>query len=425
MFEKINTLVSNPVIKSTVYVTVGSFIGSIFSYLLQVFLGRNLSVEDFGTFTALLSIAVVLAVITNSINTSLIKLVSDLSVKKEFVRLTQLFMEVSVVLLAAGGLVFLVIFLGRAPISSFLSISRVDLFLYFGVFVGVSIISIVPAAYLQGFLRFKAYGFYLVMVQLLRLGFTFLAIRLGLGLIGVFNGSTLAILSAYLIALFILKGNFKKFERTDSKEHLKKLMAFAGSVFFVQVGMTLLNNVDIILVKHFFDETSAGYYAGLVTVGKVLLFGASTVGLVMFPTISAAVSRGDDYLAKFKPILSLQVFIVLVGIAVFTAFPEQITEVMFGEIYLTSAKFLPRFAIFIGLYVLINFMILFLLAIEKVKVFLLLIPAVVLQIVLISIYHNSIVDVINVNLAVSASLLVGVVLYYMKNGRNIGNNTSL
>ena len=87
---------------------------------------------------------------------------------------------------------------------------------------------------------------------------------------------------------------------------------------------------------------------------------------------------------------------------------------MFGSAYLPSAAFLPKFSLFVGSYVVINFMILFFLAIEKTKVVFLLLPATVLQIVLISFYHESLLSIVNVNLAVSSALLLSVGVYFIK-----------
>ena len=424
MVDRAKALIKNPAISKTIIVTVGTFMGSIFAYILQVFLGRWLSVSDFGTFTALLSLYLIFGVITSAALTSLVKLVAQLSSENKFDTLTQMFINLSTVVLSFGGFLFAIVVIAKGLLAKFLGIDDVTLFYFFGFFVGVSFLTMLPNAYLQGMLRFRSYAFFAAFTQFMRLGLAAGAVMLGFGLYGVFGGMAASVLVVYLVGVLLLKRNFSKFEKTDLGSYYNGMMVFARAVLFTQVGMTLLNNVDVILVKHFFDSNSAGIYAGMVTIGKVLLFGASTVGVVMFPMISSAFGKGEDYLSKFKPLLFLQVLVVLLGVGLFFIFPELITRVMFGPSYAASAVYLPRFALFVGSYVLINFMILFLLAINKVRVFLLLIPAIVAQIVLISLYHDSIVSVVNVNLAVSASLLIGVVLYFTKNV-SFSNSTSI
>src|SRR3989344_658780 len=414
MITRARNLIKNPAFSRVVIVTAGSFIGSVFAYLLQIFLGRWLSVSDFGTFTALLSVYVILGVLATSFTTSLIKLVSNLSTQNKYGTLTRIFLELSTVVLGVGSLLFTLIFLFRQQLASFLSISDPNLLIYFGAFLGLSFLVILPIAYLQGLLKFKAYAAFSVSTQFLRLIIPVLIVMAGFKLAGAFVGMGLSFAGSYLIGTWMLSKHFLKTDDVSLKHYYKNVLAFAGSVLFVQIGLTLLNNIDIVLVKHFFDETSAGLYAGLVTTGKVLLFGASTVGVVMFPTISSAYGNGEDVLEKFRPLLILQIMVVIVGVVVFTLMPNFITRVMFGASYLASAELLPRFSIFVGMYVLINFMILFFLAVEKTKVVLLLLPAITLQVILISLHHESLVSVVNVNLAISFALLLGVGIYFIK-----------
>ncbi|OGC47201.1 hypothetical protein A2886_00965 [candidate division WWE3 bacterium RIFCSPHIGHO2_01_FULL_42_13] len=414
MITRARNLIKNPAFSRVVIVTAGSFIGSVFAYLLQIFLGRWLSVSDFGTFTALLSVYVILGVLATSFTTSLIKLVSNLSTQNKYGTLTRIFLELSTVVLGVGSLLFTLIFLFRQQLASFLSISDPNLLIYFGAFLGLSFLVILPIAYLQGLLKFKAYAAFSVSTQFLRLIIPVLIVMAGFKLAGAFVGMGLSFAGSYLIGTWMLSKHFLKSDDVSLKHYYKNVLAFAGSVLFVQIGLTLLNNIDIVLVKHFFDETSAGLYAGLVTTGKVLLFGASTVGVVMFPTISSAYGNGEDVLEKFRPLLILQIMVVIVGVVVFTLMPNFITRVMFGASYLASAELLPRFSIFVGMYVLINFMILFFLAVEKTKVVLLLLPAITLQVILISLHHESLVSVVNVNLAISFALLLGVGIYFIK-----------
>lgn len=419
----IKELAKSDEVSKAITVTVGTFGGSIFAYLLQIFLGRWLSVEDFGVVTALLSLALILGILTATFTTALIKLVAKLAGKGKFDTLTHLFMQLIMILFGVGLVFFCLVFFFRDNLAGFLSISDLELFVPYGIFIGVSFLSLLSPAYLQGLLRFRSYAAFVMLRQFLRLLFSVIAVVLGFGLVGVFSSMSVAVVISFLVGIVMLKRNFAPFGKDDLKLYYRGFLSFAGAVLFVQIGMTLLNNVDVILVKHFFDEVSAGLYAGLVTVGKVLLFGASTVGMVMFPMISSAYGKGEDYLAKFKPLLILQVAVVFVGVVFFSAFPNLITGIMFGESYLPSAVHLPRFALFVGFYVLINFMVLFFLAIERMKIFQFLIPAIIAQVILIIRYHESIANVVTVNLVVSFTLLVGVMLYFVKSVKLESNRT--
>jgi len=74
--------------------------------------------------------------------------------------------------------------------------------------------------------------------------------------------------------------------------------------------------------------------------------------------------------------------------------------------------YLPKYSLFVGLYVLINFMVLFLLSVNRNKVFILQILISILQFLLLTVFHNSISTVIDINIVVSILLLLGIGVYF-------------
>ncbi|OGC38931.1 hypothetical protein A3K42_01305 [candidate division WWE3 bacterium RBG_13_37_7] len=72
---------------------------------------------------------------------------------------------------------------------------------------------------------------------------------------------------------------------------------------------------------------------------------------------------------------------------------------------------MPGFSIFIGIYVIINFLVMYCLAIEKIRVFLFFIPAVIAQYFLICRFHETLEDIVNINIAISAVLLFLILIY--------------
>ena len=57
-------------------------------------------------------------------------------------------------------------------------------------------------------------------------------------------------------------------------------------------GQALINNCDIVLVKHFFPATAAGLYAAVSLVGRVIFFFCYAVVNTMFPLMAGA--RGEE-----------------------------------------------------------------------------------------------------------------------------------
>ncbi len=103
---------------------------------------------------------------------------------------------------------------------------------------------------------------------------------------GVVGAMTASVFVAYFIAIP------RKHHITDIPG--AKLVSGAGeglqaATFFV--GQVIINNLDIILVKHFFDSTQAGVYAAVALVGRVVYMLSWSVVSSMFPFSAGARSE--------------------------------------------------------------------------------------------------------------------------------------
>jgi O-antigen/teichoic acid export membrane protein len=404
---------NNSDIKQTIIVASGTIIGGFFSYLLQFFLGRNLSVSDYGSFNALLSLSYLVGVPAGVFGVSLIKIVSELYAKDERGKIRRLFLKLSVASLLIGFVLTSVFFFLRFTISSGLKVENVSAIMLFAVLSGLGFLLTIPTSYLQGLQKFKGYSVYQIIACFTRFIIPSLLVLAGFGLIGVFGGMVGASIITFLISLLLINGSLKASEGGTFylRDYYKKLLAFSLPVLFVNFFLMALNNMDLIMVKRFFPSLDAGYYAGTATLGKMFLFGSGAVTVIMFPKITALFSRGEDYLKELKKLTSLLVFIVIAGVGCYYIFPSLLTHLFFGKTFENSIQYLPTFSIFVGLYILISFFVMFFLAIDKKKVSWLLLPGVLLQYILLNIHHGSLFQVIWVNIIVCIITLSLLIIY--------------
>lgn len=408
---EIKKLISNTAVFGTFIVTLGIFISSFFSYLLQFGLARLLTVADYGTFNALLSLSNIFAIPNTAFTTSLIKMVTHLKAHERFDKLTNLFWKFTSFEFFLGVTVFLLLLIFQDKLMSYINMSNKIVYILFCVFLGLSFLGTTPAAYLQGLLRFKAYSFFLVLGSVLRVGFPIILVILGYTIGGVYLGMSLAVFITFLTGIVLLVKNFTSYKKENLNEHFKQVLKFVGPVMFVTVGMTLLNNIDLILVKRFFNEMLVGQYAAVMTIGKILLFGAGTVGIVMFPQISQLHAHKQNVIPKFLQFLVMQLAVIIGGVLIFVFFPKVALLTLYDARFYDAVVYVPAFAVFMGLYVLVNFIILFFLALEKTKIVYLLLPAVAIQFSLINIYHANLFEIIYINIGVCTALLIGSLIY--------------
>jgi O-antigen/teichoic acid export membrane protein len=99
-------------------------------------------------------------------------------------------------------------------------------------------------------------------------------------------------------------------------------------VFFV--GQVIINNIDILLVKHFFDPSQAGVYAAIALVGRVVYMLSWSVVSAMFPISAASAHREEDRPAVLVVPLLLVLGIALTFTVTLSAFPNFAVRAMFG-----------------------------------------------------------------------------------------------
>ena len=98
-------------------------------------------------------------------------------------------------------------------------------------------------------------------------------------------------------------------------------------VFFV--GQVIINNIDILLVKHFFTSDQAGLYAAIALVGRVIYFASWSVVSAMFPISAGAKPKEENPSVLVVPLV-IVLLIALVFILGLAMFPEVVLGAVFG-----------------------------------------------------------------------------------------------
>ncbi|MBW6441650.1 oligosaccharide flippase family protein [Patescibacteria group bacterium] len=412
MLDKIKDIKSRKEVMDTILVGGASLVGSVFSYLLQFVLGRKLSVEDYGTFNTLLSLASLVGVFAGVFGTSLIKIMSEIHARKEQRKLESLLLKSINFSLTIGGVFFIIILFLRSYISSYINIGDSFLIILFGSSVALAFLMTIPIAYLQGTQQFMKFSILNIVNMFNRFILATVFVFMGLGLRGVYGAAPLSSIISFCIGFFMLGLVLKDRVEVDVSKEFKKIFSFGASVILVNFSMMALNNIDLIIVKRYFSPVEAGYYAGTMTLGKILLFGAGAVSIVMFPKITALYANGEYFMGRLKKLLLLLLAVLLTGVFCYQVFPGIITNLFFGKAFENSVKYLPLFSVFVAFYVLINFLVLFFLAVDRNKVGFLLLPGVVVQYILLNIFHETLWDVIKINILVSIFTLLLLSIYF-------------
>ncbi len=235
-----------------------------------------------------------------------------------------------------GILVALLLALFQTEIASFLRLPSPLLV----VLIAIGAAFYVPLGsrrgYIQGAYGFRSLSTNLVLEGVSRLSGSLLAIWFGFGVTGVVAANAAAIAVAYFAAAPKLPPpvpNQLRFSHA-LRESAQAITFFAGQV--------LINNCDIVLVKHFFPPAMAGLYAAVAMVGRVIFAFSSAVVNSMFPLVAGT---GDEERKDAKVIATALMLVLGIGggiALVLRLAPASLWTAFFGPGFgITGAHGLP------------------------------------------------------------------------------------
>lgn len=162
---------------------------------------------------------------------------------------------------------------------------------------------------MQGMYDFFHLAVNYVLEVVVKLVGTLVLIHFGFGVPGVIGAVVASIIVPYFFAI-----PPRELRRTEAKPGLNLAIGegIQASVFFI--GQVIINNLDIVLVKHFFTATEAGVYAAVALVGRIVYMLSWSVVSSMFPISAGVRSKERDG----RAVLSATMLIVIGVTSLFT-----------------------------------------------------------------------------------------------------------
>lgn len=199
--------------------------------------------------------------------------------------------------------------------------------------------------------------------------------------------------------------------RLDKKD-LVKVWAFIGLTAGYEFTQIIINNSDILLVKHYFNATEAGLYASLALIGRVVYFVAWMFVMLLLPTVIQKKKDGEATApVLFKYILFIGILSTcIVGLCYMI--PEIIIGLMFGDAYLSMAPLLWQYALATSLFAISNIFAYYFLSLDKYVPVILSGLLGLSQIVLIVLFHSSLLIVVQMQIIVMLFLLVAQLIFF-------------
>ena len=404
-------------ISSSSIVFVGTIIGSFCAYLFNMLMGRYLGPIQYGDLTAILSMLSIITVISGAVMTISMRYSGEFYNEGLIKVLKRFFVFLTKNLLIVGLILFLLGVLLTKPIGHFFSINQTLPLIIGFLSIVFGLLNVINRGFLQGTQKFLAISFLGILEMGLRLLIGVFLVLIGLGLNGAVSAIVLATAIAYGISFIPLRKIFKS-KSSDSKSanfkfDKKEIINYSWPTLIASFFLAMAMNIDIVLVKHYFDPETAGIYAAISTIAKIILYATSPIVGVMFPMVSEKKVKGDKHFKIFLFSLLLTLIGSLVILAIYMIAPAKVILLLYGSRYVSLYQLLPEAGLFIAFYALSSLLANYFMVIKNFMFLIIFGLVLALQVILISMYHPSLTHVVRILILTNGVLFASLLIYYL------------
>jgi glycosyltransferase involved in cell wall biosynthesis/O-antigen/teichoic acid export membrane protein len=376
------------------------------NFLFHVAVSRLLGPTSYGALAAILAIALVVSVPFGVVQTLVAKRVSVLRVSdresdilEETARATKG--------MAAVGAALAVLFAAASPlIAGPLHIGEGSVVLLVPYILFSLVLGVLLGA-MQGQLRFGAIGAVVVVSVTARLGLGVGLVAAGWGVPGAVVASSVSQGIALVLALGLLWLPRKVWHQARPSVSMLQ-GGFAPALFGIG-SFWLLAETDLLLARHFLDDTGAGLYAAAGILCRALLFLPAAVCWVALPRFSESRGRGEAARRWLHGAIGITGVLSIAALLVLVLLRGLIVQIAFGNSFRSAADLVPTLAVAMAILSIVNLLVYFHVAAESRTWFFLLL-GMFAEIGLVSIFHSSPEQIALVVVCVAA--VVAVLQYY-------------
>jgi O-antigen/teichoic acid export membrane protein len=402
------TLTSRMTMGASVMVVL-ALVASVTNYASNLIFSRILEPASYGDLTALLALLVVITVPTGAAQTVIAERVASTTAAGRIERVGYILRHALAHVLVIAVVVSFVYTVSIPLVVDVLDLQAIGPALALAPLVTLSFLLPVAMGVLQGLERYLALGLMLVAISVARIAFgvPWASMASG-GSGGALAGQAVGSLFVLVGAAWLLRAHLIRRGTGAASSGLRRkpdVRAVSASLAFV--AFAVLSNLDILLAKLFLPAHEVGLYAALTTIGKVVMFLPGAVAVVMVPNAARARHTKRDA-GRVLRIAGLLVTLTACAAAIpAIVAPGFVVETMFGADYTDATSgVLPIVLAGAGL-ALLYLLVIYTVAVEDRRWSALLGAGILLQVIGISLFHDSPAQVALVQAVVVGLVLLG------------------
>ena len=318
--------------RASIWLFVGGIAGGLLGYVFQILMGRMLSTQEYGLFSAMIALSTVLSAPLSTLMMVVSRKISEYRTRQDSGSITHLYYSINIRTAIVAALMLGVYLFFVPQIQFYLKVPSITPVYLLGALLFLAFLPAINSAFLQGLQRFiwlSASGSFIVLFKII---FSAALVWLGYGVAGALGGTILAVIAGWLITYGALhqplaEGRGLPFQT----EHLSIKPALP--VLAANVSFATMTQLDIVLVNYYFPAHEAGLYAAASILGKAVMYLPGGIAMALFPMVAENHARSQGSAHLLLQALGLTTLLSGAGAVFYFLFGEGIVAFLYGEHY--------------------------------------------------------------------------------------------
>lgn len=367
------------------------------NYLYYPVLGRMLSIESFGEVQTLVSLFVQLQIFLTVMSQVTVNVVANYEDEDRKLRVVY---ELEKVALFFSFLLFFLTLCLSWKLRTFFHFDSAWPFVVLMLAVVAAVPMTFRSAYLRGHKMFGSVSVANLLGAAGKIALSALLVLLGMKTLGAMFGVVLSQILGFGYAAWVAyKIGFRRPDGVTARSLpdvtvLRPEVKYGLLVLVGSLTVTVLSSVDTFIVKHYFDAQTAGRYAGVSTVARMIYFLTASIAQVLLPSVKVHQSAKQNQSLLMK---SLGLVAVLGGgtYLIFLFFSNKIVSVLMGHSFTTYAHLLGRLSLAMLVLSVLNILVSYYIALRRYQLGVVVLLGAAFAGVLLAMHHQTLEAVVN------------------------------
>lgn len=372
---------------------------NVFGYAYHFAISRKVGVEQYGVLSALNSVLMISTVFSGIVATVVVKYAAEFRATDDRAHLAALVRRLTIYGSIAAAIVVVLGALASGVIASYLKIASIPAVVLTTAIIGITIATPALRAVFQGIEDFNAFAISTCLESLFKLLVGVGLVYAGYGVVGAFLGWAVGSVIAVVYTAVVLLRRFRRVPDAVLYIDMRRLVKTMAGISAATVLLTSIANVDVLIVKHFADPTTAGLYGALALSGKILFFLVGFVPTVVLPKATRQALAGESPVGVFVQAVAVIAVMSGAGLVVYYFFPAFVITALAGASFAPAAPYVFAYGFAMVLLAALNVVVMYKIGIHRFDFVVPLAACALGEIVGLSLHHRSLGDVIAILIA--------------------------